>query len=704
MKSRSTLATLLRQGLFFGTLAAGLFHLALVVVMGATRTLGDDLVLSLYFTLGAVPGLIVLNLVLGFLLTVIRRTPETRQRFVFGLNLFLVLAVCSSVSFIVALRPFWLGNPGHSMGLLGMLAASAAVAWLLAKTPVVGLTRNTWVALVASLLFFAAPSIAFLQGQQDREELNTSAVQVKERPDHKIMLIGFDGCTWDVLNPLLEAGRLPNFQRMVEQGTTATLMSEMAVNQPFADSASKGMRTPVIWETICSGHHPKQHGIWDFFGTWPRGMEHPIPFRLPIPGPIAYQLGVRTKAVYSTDAREKRYWEILEDFEQNSIVVGWVDTWPAFEMGHCQMVSDRSHYDSRLMTWPEELEREYSWFYRDYATIAKEELGKEFEPDFLQKYLESAEQDPSAKEALESNAEIFREIEQIKEAYYLKTRYKEKALEVLGFELDPEYATKYDREDPLYWEHHLVGLESKDLARDLYYADLAEDLLKEDAKKARAEQARFQAFYFPTTDTVQHWFWKFYEPEAFSHVDAGSVERLGDVIPKVYENADRILGRLLAFADENTTVIIVSDHGAGAWTERESGGVSLFRGGELHVEYSGNHRQNGVLLAMGPGIKKGHKLDNQDIYVVTPLLLHLNGMPLAENMRGTVPEDMFEGSFRQQHPVTTYPDYGPRYIPNYILELLEKGSSGDAAYAARVEQLGYGGDGSEDEEEPGLDE
>jgi predicted AlkP superfamily phosphohydrolase/phosphomutase len=74
-------------------------------------------------------------------------------------------------------------------------------------------------------------------------------------------------------------------------------------------------------------------------------------------------------------------------------------------------------------------------------------------------------------------------------------------------------------------------------------------------------------FVFMSTDTVQHYFWQFMDENHFLH-DAAAKAKLGHAIRDVYNRLDQTLGKLLAYAGPETTVFVVSDHGAGAVSDR----------------------------------------------------------------------------------------------------------------------------------------
>jgi predicted AlkP superfamily phosphohydrolase/phosphomutase len=69
----------------------------------------------------------------------------------------------------------------------------------------------------------------------------------------KLVLLGLDGADWRIINPLIEEGCLPNFKKVVENGSRSGLRSTIP---PF---------TPPAWSSIFTGVNPGKHGIFDFF-------------------------------------------------------------------------------------------------------------------------------------------------------------------------------------------------------------------------------------------------------------------------------------------------------------------------------------------------------------------------------------------------------------------------------------------------------
>ncbi len=78
---------------------------------------------------------------------------------------------------------------------------------------------------------------------------------------------------------------------------------------------------------------------------------------------------------------------------------------------------------------------------------------------------------------------------------------------------------------------------------------------------AKKYKPYFIGFCLNQPDAFGHLFWQYYEPESFPDVNPEDVRKYGDIVPYAYEIADRALGRLLELTDDDTLVVVISDHG-----------------------------------------------------------------------------------------------------------------------------------------------
>ena len=70
----------------------------------------------------------------------------------------------------------------------------------------------------------------------------------------RVVIVGVDGASWSVIDPLLAQGKLPNLAALIARGVSANL----ATVEPVI--------SPVVWTSIATGQPPEVHGIHDFFG------------------------------------------------------------------------------------------------------------------------------------------------------------------------------------------------------------------------------------------------------------------------------------------------------------------------------------------------------------------------------------------------------------------------------------------------------
>jgi predicted AlkP superfamily phosphohydrolase/phosphomutase len=94
----------------------------------------------------------------------------------------------------------------------------------------------------------------------------------------------------------------------------------------------------------------------------------------------------------------------------------------------------------------------------------------------------------------------------------------------------------------------------------------------------REKQWDFFVVNFRATDSVQHHFWKFMDPGHPLH-EVGPAKQWGDAIERVYHRLDQFLEELLAQSDEDTLIILMSDHGFGP-----VGNIALYLNNWLEAE------------------------------------------------------------------------------------------------------------------------
>ena len=72
-----------------------------------------------------------------------------------------------------------------------------------------------------------------------------------ETPRRKVLVLGLDGATFDIIRPLAEGGRLPNLARLMEEGAWGVL-----------DSTLPPVTIPA-WVSMMTGMNPGRLGFFD---------------------------------------------------------------------------------------------------------------------------------------------------------------------------------------------------------------------------------------------------------------------------------------------------------------------------------------------------------------------------------------------------------------------------------------------------------
>ncbi len=166
------------------------------------------------------------------------------------------------------------------------------------------------------------------------------------------------------------------------------------------------------------------------------------------------------------------------------------------------------------------------------------------------------------------------------------------------------------------------------------------------------------ATYLEGVDLAGHLFWRFAEDPDLLYgvpVPAGFDEHTY-LVERYYGLVDRWIGSLVRRAGRDAAVVVCSDHG--------------FRSDPDH-QRKADHSGYGVLIAKGPGVRRGHDLNltlggsladrlrgRVSVFDVLPTLLYMHGLPISEELDGRVLYRLFERSYLQGRPEVRIASYG----------------------------------------------
>ncbi len=226
---------------------------------------------------------------------------------------------------------------------------------------------------------------------------------------------------------------------------------------------------------------------------------------------------------------------------------------------------------------------------------------------------------------------------------------------------------------------HPVASLRKILASTHTYHLIALDLLSRG-------QPRWFAVYYQGLDEVNHRFGHL-TGEAHPLADAEDRRRYGGVVDSFYEFQDRLLGEVLERLSARSTVMVLSDHGFANGKERPQDLLPYVEAGRPGRW----HTLEGVWLLWGPPVRPGPlagppvRLDQ-----ITPTLLRLLSLPLADDMPGSPLESALTSRFLDEHPATHVASYegGDQARTRGLTPLTGQADASDEMMA-RLRALGY---------------
>ncbi|RMF83415.1 MAG: hypothetical protein D6736_21600, partial [Nitrospinota bacterium] len=142
----------------------------------------------------------------------------------------------------------------------------------------------------------------------------------------KMVVIGIDGATFNVIDPMIERGELPHLARLIQEGSRGELYSTYP---PY---------THIAWSTFSTGKNPGKHGVFDFIDPPYRNRES-IPF-----------VFTNFNAIKCAT-----FWQILRDTELKIGIVNLPMTYPPSPLNGFLIGGIDTPSEEVSFTYPEEL-------------------------------------------------------------------------------------------------------------------------------------------------------------------------------------------------------------------------------------------------------------------------------------------------------------------------------------------------------------
>jgi predicted AlkP superfamily phosphohydrolase/phosphomutase len=199
--------------------------------------------------------------------------------------------------------------------------------------------------------------------------------------------------------------------------------------------------------------------------------------------------------------------------------------------------------------------------------------------------------------------------------------------------------------DTVPWRRELI---ERALAPDLSYR-------RAGAVLRAAYDPPFFATYYGGLDVVGHTFLRYGQPGRFGDVGVEEARRYGGVCDAYAEQLSQWVGEAAQALGPGEVLIVVSAHGmepVPLWRR-------LLAWATGAPSPSGTHAgaPDGVVLAVGDGIRAGAVLQGASVLDVAPTILYLMGLPIARDMDGRVLTEMIEDDFTRAHHLGFVPSY-----------------------------------------------
>ncbi len=138
--------------------------------------------------------------------------------------------------------------------------------------------------------------------------------------------------------------------------------------------------------------------------------------------------------------------------------------------------------------------------------------------------------------------------------------------------------------------------------------------------------------YIEGTDSVSHLFGHLFRAEGLAGELAEQQRRFGRAVEEMYVYADGLVGEVIEMMDDDTTLLVLSDHGfqLGVLPEDPSKTRDMRRVSEKF------HSLEGILYAYGKRAKAGASFARPTLVDVAPTILAMAGMSPARDMPGRV--------------------------------------------------------------------
>jgi predicted AlkP superfamily phosphohydrolase/phosphomutase len=176
----------------------------------------------------------------------------------------------------------------------------------------------------------------------------------------RVLVIGLDGATWDVLDPWIRDGTLPYLARLRERGSWGPLQSSVP---PI---------TAAAWSTFMTGKRPGKHGVYHFVNLFDDDDGEDGP-----------------ELVSARSLKSPALWDVLGHCGRRAVLVNIPLTYPPRPVNGVMVTGLLTPSSAEVFTYPPELSREITDYQIDLERfIDKTPHVDSFDPELTAPSLE----------------------------------------------------------------------------------------------------------------------------------------------------------------------------------------------------------------------------------------------------------------------------------------------------------------------------
>lgn len=419
---------------------------------------------------------------------------------------------------------------------------------------------------------------------------------------NKVIVFGIDGLDPNIMEKLMAAGQLPAFQKLRAEGSYRRL----ATTNPA--------ESPVVWSSIATGKNPGGHGIFDFIHRNPKNYLPELSLSIINPRNLTNSY----RSMFLHPRKSKAFWQTCSEHGVPVTVIRWPVTFPAQKVNGKLLAglgvpdiqgnlgrytlytnSRQSHPTkpadkAKVKGLIREVERAGNIIDTVVIGPTTAKLGRRHAVEIpMQIRINPGNEAITIQVGRDthdvrvddwSNWMRFtfdlgfgRKIKGIARCY-LNQIHPDFSLYLSPIQVDPadavfpiccpdDYSMRLAQE---IGEYHTLGMpedtnafEDGSLSVDAFL-ESCETIMREREQMLFRELEHFKAgvfaFVFDTTDRIQHTFWRTQDRE-HPFFDKVFADNYGHVIEDYYRRMDPIVGELLKTVDNDTLLLVLSDHG-----------------------------------------------------------------------------------------------------------------------------------------------